>query len=143
MRRALIIVVSLLGWTAVGRAEPPRTPAPAGAVVYIESPADGETVHDPVTVKFGLAGMGVAPAGVTHPDTGHHHLLIDVDPLPPLDRPLPANDRIRHFGGGQTQTILQLPSGRHTLRLILGDANHVPHDPPVVSEAIHVTVSEE
>jgi len=120
--------------------EAPRSPSPESAVLYVVSPSSGEAVRNPVTVKFGLIGMGVAPAGVKARNTGHHHLLIDVDPLPPLDRPLPATDAIRHFGGGQTQTTLHLPPGEHTLRLVLGDQNHVPHDPPVVSEAIRIRV---
>jgi hypothetical protein len=86
--------------------------------------------------------MGVAPAGVKADNTGHHHLLIDVDTLPPDDQPLPATDQIRHFGGGQTETMLDLPPGRHTLQLVLGDASHVPHDPPVRSQRITITVTE-
>lgn len=117
-----------------------RTPARPGANLYIISPAHGETVTGPVHVRFGLQGMGVAPAGVDKPGTGHHHLLIDVDELPPMDRPLPKDDRHRHFGGGQTETVLELPPGRHTLQLILGDRNHVPHQPPLVSEKIVIEV---
>lgn len=122
----------------------PRTPAPAGAEVYIQSPADGAEVHSPFVVRFGLRGMGIAPAGVTVPDkaTGHHHLLIDVDTLPPEDKPLPSTEQVRHFGGGQTQTELNLPPGQHTLQLELGDANHVPFDPPLVSQKITITVVE-
>lgn len=116
-----------------------RTPAPPGAELYFISPRDGEVVESPVTVRFGLRGMGVAPAGVEHPDTGHHHLLIDADPPPP-DRPLPADERHRHFGGGQTETTIELAPGVHTLQLVLGDHAHVPHDPPVVSERITITV---
>lgn len=118
----------------------PRTSAPADAEVYFLSPADGETVRSPVTVRFGLRGMGVAPAGVTHPDTGHHHLLINVDEMPPDHLPLPATDRIVHFGVGQTETVLELPAGEHTLQLVLGDALHIPHDPPVRSQRITITV---
>ena len=117
-----------------------RTPAKPGANLYIISPAHGETVTSPVHVRFGLQGMGVAPAGVDRPGTGHHHLLIDVDKLPPLDRPLPKDARHRHFGGGQTETLLELSPGRHTLQLILGDRNHVPHQPPLVSRKIVIEV---
>lgn len=117
----------------------PRTPRPADAKLYIISPTSGETVSNPVTVRFGLAGMGVAPAGVATPDTGHHHLIIDA-PLPPLDLPLPKDDEHLHFGGGQTQTTLTLPPGKHTLQLVLGDKDHVPHDPPLVSEPVTFTV---
>ncbi len=109
-------------------------------MVYFLSPEDGARVTSPVTVRFGLRGMGVAPAGVQAPNTGHHHLLIDVDTLPPEDQPLPSNDHIRHFGGGQTQTELALEPGQHTLQLVLGDANHIQHQPPVRSEKITITV---
>ena len=117
----------------------PRQPAPEGARLYFISPADGATVASPVTVRFGLTGMGVAPAGVDQPATGHHHLIVDAE-LPPLDRPLPADANHIHFGKGQTETRLELPPGRHTLQLLLGDYTHTPHDPPVVSERIAITV---
>ncbi len=119
-----------------------RAPAPEGAELYIISPGDGDTVSNPVTVRFGLRGMGVAPAGVERPGTGHHHLLIDTE-LPAVDEPLPSiPGKVLHFGGGQTETTLELPPGRHTLQLVLGDHNHVPHDPPVVSKRITITVEE-
>lgn len=111
------------------------------ARVYFISPADGASVSGPVTVRFGLSGMGVAPAGVEWKGTGHHHLLIDVAELPALDAPLPNDANHRHFGGGQTEATIDLPSGTHTLRLIFADHNHVPHDPPVVSEPITITVA--
>ena len=116
-----------------------RTPAPENAEVYIISPADGETVTSPVTIKFGLRGMGVAPAGVNTPNTGHHHLIIDAG-LPAMDAPIPASDNYRHFGGGQTETTVELSPGKHTLQLIMGDLMHVPHDPPVMSRKITITV---
>ena len=119
---------------------PARTPAPANAMVYFLSPANGATVSSPVTIRFGLRGMGVAPAGVTNPNTGHHHLLVDVDTLPPDNLPLPNDANHRHFGLGQTETELTLPPGQHTLQLVLGDALHIPHQPPVVSEKITITV---
>jgi len=117
----------------------PRTPRPADAVLYLVAPADGETVDGPVTVRFGLKGMGVAPAGVARPDTGHHHLVVDA-PTPPLDQPLPSDAQHIHFGGGQTETTLDLPPGPHELQLILADKDHVPHDPPLVSQRITITV---
>jgi hypothetical protein len=120
----------------------PRTPAPAGAEVYIQAPANGEELSSPFTVRFGLRGMGVAPAGVAADNTGHHHLLIDVETPPPDNLPLPATDQVRHFGMGQTETTLELPPGRHTLQLVLGDALHIPHQPPVRSERITITVIE-
>jgi len=116
-----------------------KTPAPKDAEVYIISPSDGDTVSSPVTVKFGLKGMGVAPAGVNKPDTGHHHLIIDAG-LPALDAPIPASANYKHFGGGQTETSIELAPGKHTLQLIMGDLMHVPHDPPVMSRKITITV---
>ena len=117
-----------------------RTPAPEGAKVYFISPVDGETVSSPVIVRFGLSGMGVAPAGMGNENTGHHHLLIDVDDLPPLDQPVPADDNHLHFGGGQTETSIELAPGKHTLQLLLGDMNHLPHEPALVSEKITIEV---
>lgn len=108
--------------------------------VYFISPQDGETVSSPVTVRFGLSGMGVAPAGVPKDNTGHHHLLIDVEDLPDLNVPLPSDERHRHFGGGQTEAVIELAPGTHTLQLVLGDATHIPHKPPVISEKISITV---
>jgi hypothetical protein len=119
-----------------------RTPSPPGAEVYIVSPRNGAKVHSPVTVVFGLKGMGVAPAGIKFDNTGHHHLLVDTDPPANMGAPLPATDKILHFGKGQTETSLTLPPGKHTLQLLLGDQNHVPHDPPVISRKITVTVTE-
>ncbi|KRW61185.1 DUF4399 domain-containing protein [Pseudomonas sp. TTU2014-080ASC] len=121
-------------------AEIPRTAAPEGASVYFITPNDGATVDQTFTVKFGLKGMGVAPAGIDVPETGHHHLLIDTETLPDMSQTLPATDNIRHFGKGQTEAELTLKPGKHTLQLLLGDKNHVPHNPPVLSEKITVTV---
>ena len=117
------------------------TNAPEGAEVYFISPTDGETVSNPVTIRFGARGIGVAPAGVDMHGTGHHHLLINVEPdAELLSESLPADDRHVHFGGGQTEATLDLPSGRHRLQLLMGDMNHGPHAPPVMSEPIFVTV---
>jgi hypothetical protein len=115
-----------------------RTAAPEGARAYIITPEDGSTVPQTFVVRFGLSGMGIAPAGADLPKTGHHHLLVDMDSLPPLDQPISAD--ILHFGGGQTETQLTLPPGEHTLQILLGDKNHIPHDPPIISERITVTV---
>lgn len=117
----------------------PRTASPAGAMEYFIAPQNGAKVTSPFTVRFGLKGMGVAPAGVTNANTGHHHLLIDTD-LPPDNLPIPNDDKHRHFGAGQTEVELTLPPGQHTLQLVLGDANHIPHQPPVHSEKITITV---
>jgi hypothetical protein len=135
---ALLIAAGLtLGaLNAFGAVE--RTPAPEGARAYIITPEDGATVPQTFVVRFGLSGMGVAPAGADLPKTGHHHLLVDMDSLPPLDQPMSAD--IMHFGGGQTETEITLPPGEHTLQIILGDKNHIPHDPPIVSDRITVTV---
>jgi hypothetical protein len=117
-----------------------RTPSPAGAEVYIIAPKDGAKVHAPVLVQFGLKGMGIAPAGVKFDNTGHHHLLIDTDPPADLSAPLPATDKIVHFGKGQTETTLNLAPGKHTLQLLLADQSHIPHNPPVLSQKISITV---
>ncbi len=110
------------------------------ARVYIIAPADGAVVKSPVTVVFGLSGgFGVAPAGVAQQKTGHHHLLIDTD-LPDLSHPIPNDEQHRHFGGGQTETTIELSPGQHTLQLLLGDFAHIPHDPPLLSERITITV---
>jgi hypothetical protein len=117
-----------------------RTPSPKGAKVFIVSPKNGETVTSPVAVKFGIKGMTLAPAGTKDPNTGHHHLLIDTDVPSDLSLPLPSSDKVVHFGKAQTETTVNLPPGKHTLQLILGDANHIPHDPAVVSKKITITV---
>ena len=117
-----------------------RTPAPPDAYVYIGYPADGQTLKaGKVKVWFGARNIGVAPAGVNTPKTGHHHLLINV-PLPPLDEPIPNDRNHLHFGVGQTETLLDLAPGTYTLQLLMGDADHVPHDPPVVSKRITIYV---
>ncbi|NER00372.1 MAG: DUF4399 domain-containing protein [Cyanothece sp. SIO2G6] len=118
----------------------PQSPAPADAYTYIIQPTDGTNVPKTFDVKFGLSGMGVAPAGVKLDNTGHHHLLIDLDRLPDLTQPLQASSQLKHFGGGQTETTLTLAPGPHTLQLLLGNYGHVPHTPPVVSTPVHITV---
>ncbi len=135
------IVAACATIALAGAALADRTPAPENARVYIISPEDGATVANPVTIRFGLEGMGVAPAGVAAEQTGHHHLLINTPPEEvDMEFALPATDEIVHFGGGQTQTTMDLPAGTHELRLLVGDANHVPHDPPIVSDPITITV---
>jgi len=113
------------------------TPSPEGAKAYIVSPKDGETVSSPVKVIFGLSGMGVAPAGIAKKNTGHHHLLVD-GALPDMKKPMGKD--VKHFGGGQTETMLDLKPGTHTLQLVLGDKAHKPHNPPVVSDKVTITV---
>jgi hypothetical protein len=117
-----------------------RTAAPPDAYLYIGFPADGQTLKaGKIKVWFGARNIGVAPAGVTTAKTGHHHLLINV-PLPPMDQEIPNDKNHIHFGAGQTETVLDLPPGTYTLQLLMGDANHVPHNPPVVSKRITIHV---
>lgn len=118
------------------------TARPKDAKLYIISPKDGKKVGQKFTIRFGLKGMGVAPAATylnAETPTGHHHLIIDAE-LPNMKLPFPKDDNYRHFGGGQTEAVIELPPGKHTLQLVLADHNHVPHDPPLVSEKITVTV---
>lgn len=153
LRLAGLFGAAALGWSgapamadephaahAAAPAVAPRIKAPAGVELYLIAPKDGEKVGREVVVKFGLRGMGVAPAGVTVDKTGHHHLLIDVDALPPADQPIPADAHHVHFGGGQTETRITLTPGTHTLQLNLADALHRQFDPPIVSSKITVTV---
>ena len=115
------------------------SPSVDGAYVYILSPAHGEVVTSPFKVVFGLSGMGVAPAGVDQAKTGHHHLLIDTG-LPDLTRPIPADDKHRHFGGGQTEVVIELAPGEHSLQLLLADFAHSPHSPPLSSQQVTIRV---
>jgi hypothetical protein len=117
-----------------------RTAAPAGARVSFVSPANGATVRSPVKVQFALEGMELAPAGTYQPNTGHHHLLIDTGLPDALDQPIVKDEKHLHYGLIQTEAEVPLPPGQHTLQLLLGDGNHIPHDPPVASEQITITV---
>lgn len=140
--RMVSAVLGFLAFVSVAvLASANETPSSQGAEVYFISPVDGAVVTGPVTVRFGLHGMGVAPAGVEKAGTGHHHLIIDA-PLPPLDENIPMDENHRHFGGGQTETTITLAPGTHTLQLLLADQNHLPHDPPVYSKPITITVTE-
>lgn len=140
MRWLLLSLLLPAGFAAEAAELPPATPAPAAAAVYFISPAAGERLRSPVTVRFGLRGMGVAPAGIALADTGHHHLLVDLETLPALDQPIPADAQHVHFGKGQTETTIELAPGNHSLQLLLGDHLHRPHQPPVLSERISITV---
>jgi hypothetical protein len=124
-----------------GQGEIQRTPSSGGASVSFANLSDGDVIPPDFVVRFSISGMGIAPAGSDIDNTGHHHLLIDVDGLPTLDQPLPATDNIRHFGKGQTETELHLPEGKHSLQLLLADYRHIPHEPPVMSEVIVIVVS--
>lgn len=144
MKRLAFAVALLLAATAAQAGE---TPAPPDARVFFVNLKDGDTVAAPVTVAFGIEGMVIAPAGSETPNSGHHHLLVDRTPLgegpdgaEELNANLPADANHIHFGKGQTETVLELAPGPHTLQLVLGDANHIPHNPPVVSERITITV---
>jgi hypothetical protein len=138
-RFALLSIASLFVSMAFAQE---RSPSPAGTELYIISPKDGDKVSGAVVVQFGLKGMGIAPAGIKFDNTGHHHLFINTDIPADLSVPLPANqdNKIVHFGKGQTETTLTLPPGKHTLQLVLGDMLHTPHNPPVISKKISITV---
>ncbi|MGO8913167.1 MAG: DUF4399 domain-containing protein [Bradyrhizobium sp.] len=134
---ALLAMFATAGMTQASA----QTPSPAGAKVYFINLKDGDEVTSPFLVQFGLSGMGVAPAGVEKPNTGHHHLLIDTTLTPEqLKEPIPADAQHRHFGGGQTEAMITLPKGKHTLQLVLGDWSHIPHVPPVMSKVVTITV---
>ena len=140
---ALFAAGSMMGaaaWAGETASEP-------GSSVYFINLEDGATVSGPVKILFGLSGMGVAPAGIDKPKTGHHHLYINRAPFgegedgaDEADFSIPADDNHKHFGGGQTEATLELAPGEHTLQLVLGDKDHIPHNPPVVSEVITITV---
>jgi hypothetical protein len=118
-----------------------ETPSPPGAKVYFINLQDGQTVTSPFLIQFGLSGMGIAPAGIDKPNTGHHHLLIDTTLSgDQLKQSIPMDDTHRHFGGGQTEAMITLAPGKHTLQLVLGDWSHIPHVPPVMSPVINITV---
>jgi len=142
--KRILLALALTGLVgAVMAADAPLLPvtkAPVDVAVYIISPGDGASAGQEFTVRFGLKGMGVAPAGVVKERTGHHHLLVDVRELPPAGQPIPKDDNHLHFGGGQTEATLKLKPGTHTLQLELGDENHIPFDPPLVSKRITIHV---
>jgi hypothetical protein len=148
-RRSFTSTLAVLAVFATGAAfssaalsQTTRTPSPSGARVYFISPANGATIKGPVKVVMGLSGMGIAPAGVDIPNTGHHHLMVNAPADLKIDMSvgLPADAVHRHFGMGQTETVLTLPPGKHTLQLLLADKAHIPHNPPVMSETITITV---
>lgn len=136
---SLALLVTMALPTAILGQSAPRQPAPRGALVYFHYPLDGLSVPERFTVRMGLKEMGIAPAGTEKALTGHHHLLIDVDPGPP-DQPIPSDYNHIHLGNGQTEVVVTLPKGPHTLQLLLGDHSHTPHNPPVMSNKIRVYV---
>ena len=117
-----------------------RSLSSEGAELYFIQPKEGQILESPIRVKFGLRGMGVAPAGVDISGTGHHHLLVDVEELPPLDEPIISDSNHIHFGGGQTEVLLELSPGNHKLQLLLGDKYHIPHLPPIISKEISIII---
>jgi hypothetical protein len=117
----------------------PRTASAEGARVFFISPADGDTVSNPIAIEFGIEGMNVVAAGVNESHSGHHHLLVDTD-VPDTALPIPADAHHIHFGDASTATELTLAPGEHTLLLLLGDHLHIPHNPPVVSDPITIMV---
>jgi hypothetical protein len=134
---AIFISSAILFWSSAALTDTPSVP---GAKAYIISPKDGDVVSNPIRVQFGLEGMGIAPAGIDAEGTGHHHLVVDKD-TPDLSDYLPTGDsQVIHFGKGQTETTLSLEPGEHTLQLVLGDKDHKPHVPPVVSNKVTITV---
>ena len=108
--------------------------------LFFISPKNGDKVISPFTVKFGLKGMEIVPAGVNKPMSGHHHLLININKLPDMKMPIPSDSNHLHFGKGQTETLIELPKGKHTLQLLLGNHLHIPHDIPLLSEKIEIIV---
>lgn len=145
MKTAILAVLFAL--SAAGAALAQGAPSKPGTRVYFANLADGAAVSSPVKIIFGLSGMGVAPSGVEKEGTGHHHLLVDRPPMgqgedgeEELLYAVPTDDNHLHFGGGQTEAVVELAPGAHMLQLVLGDHNHVPHTPPVLSEVITITV---
>lgn len=108
--------------------------------VFFISPSNGDVVSNPISVKFGVKGMNIVPAGIDEPMSGHHHLLINIESLPDMNMPIPADKNHLHFGKGQTETVLNLPKGKHTLQLLLGNYLHIPHSTPLISEKIEIIV---
>ena len=154
MRRALAATLFVLSLAACGDNSTPaqhethapptagdagRTPSPPGAKVFIIEPKDGATVKNPIIVKFGVEGMKVVPAGTDEPDSGHHHLLIDTK-LEDYNAPIPADAQHIHYGKAQTEGSIELSPGKHTLQDVFADKNHIPHEPPVQSDVITITV---
>jgi hypothetical protein len=137
----VVSVAALTALLSVPAAAQAITKSPPGAAVYFINLKDGDTVSSPFKVQFGLTGMGVAPVGVEKENTGHHHLIIDTKlSAEELKAPIVADAQHLHFGAGQTEAMVTLPPGRHTLQLVLGNWTHIPHDPPVMSPIITITV---
>ena len=145
--KKLVLLGALAALAMSGPAVAGETPSPPDAKVYFVNLSDGDTVKSPFKVIFGASGMGVAPAGVEKDNTGHHHLLLNRPPLGQGEDGedefiynIPADENHIHYGGGQTETVLELPAGTHTLQMVFGDKDHIPHNPPVMSDVITITV---
>ena len=137
---AAVVILILMPAMKAGPAYAAGAPSPENAQVYFIWPGNGTVIHGgKFWVRMGLRNMGVSPKGVDIPHVGHHHLLIDTE-LPPFDQPIPSDRNHLHFGAGETEARIELPSGKHTLQLLLGDRDHLPHNPPVYSEKITVIV---
>jgi hypothetical protein len=142
MKRIIICIAAGAMFAAPNLLAAERKPAPEGAQAYIVWPSDGATIHGAFWLRMGLSStMGIAPAGIQKANTGHHHVLIDTD-LPPLDQAIPNDKNHLHFGAGQTEARIDLPAGRHTLQLLLGDEDHVPFNPAVTSRKITINVAQ-
>jgi hypothetical protein len=141
LRRTVLVAIAFLAVLLPARSfSAARTPSPPGAEEFIIWPPDGAViVGGKLWVRMGLRNMGVCPKGVNMPNVGHHHLLIDTE-MPPFDQEIPSDRQHLHYGAGETDARIELPPGKHTLQLILGDYNHVPHDPPVYSKKITIAV---
>ena len=144
-----LFVATSVAFAMAGAVSAGETPSAPGATVYMVNIEDGATVKGPVKVVFGLTGMGVAPAGTEAENTGHHHMFVNrapwgegADDAEYNENGIPSDDNHKHYGKGQTEAVYDLPPGTHTLQLALGDLFHVPHNPPVVSQQITITVTE-
>lgn len=141
MKSITTLLLLLLVFSNSLNADNHRSPSSEGASVDFANISDGDRLPNSFVVNVTISGMGIAPAGVDIENTGHHHLLIDVQELPDFNQPLPANDNFQHFGEGQTETELWLADGEHSLQLMLADHTHTPHEPPVMSKVIRIVIS--
>ena len=142
MGRSLLLSIALfIGVPAMAQMAELSSDVAADAQVWIESPVDGQGVSSPVTIVFGSKNVSISPAGIEQMNSGHHHLMIDMDELPAMDMPLPGSAQLIHFGKGQTSTSLSLEPGEHSLQLVLGNHLHVPHTRPVLSKKITIVVN--
>ncbi len=135
-----LILICIIAFTAPNAFSYDGKNSSENKKVFFVIPSSGETLTSPVTVKFGVSGMSIVPAGEDKPNSGHHHLLINLEKLPNMNMPIPADKNHLHFGKGQTETIIKLPKGKHTLQLLLGNHIHIPHKIPLLSEKIEIIV---